>query len=87
MRISSFSIKNYKSFEEPQELQFSAGFNIIVGQNNVGKSALLEALALKFTSKPHTSKLTLPERGMRLNPMSSAEVTFTITRKELKFIL
>ena len=43
MRISSFKIKNYKSFLEPEKITFDKGFNLIIGQNNVGKTALLEA--------------------------------------------
>jgi recombinational DNA repair ATPase RecF len=58
MRICSFKIKNYKSFLEPRELPLEEGFNLIVGQNNVGKTALLEALSLGFIGKPHRSQLT-----------------------------
>ena len=67
MRICSFKIQNYKSFLEPRELTLEEGFNLIVGQNNVGKTALLEALSLQFKSKPHRSQLTAPTPTTAIN--------------------
>lgn len=78
---------NYKSYRDSGELQFSTGFNVLVGQNNAGKSTLLEALGLKFSSKPHKSLLTLPRFTSSVNPVSSAGVVFTVTGEELKDIL
>ena len=46
--IQSFYIKNFKNFEElilPQLKQV----NLIVGKNNVGKSTLLESLAVDLS--------------------------------------
>lgn len=87
MRISSFRIKNYKSFWDSEEVKFSSGFNILVGQNNVGKTALLEALALNFMGKPHKSLLSASRFTAALNPFSSAAVIFTINGTELRDIL
>jgi predicted ATPase len=87
MKISSFKVKNYKSFRNSGWFNFSSGFNVIVGQNNVGKSAILEALGLKFSSKPHRSVLSVPSWGTRLDPASSAELTFTLRASELRRIL
>ncbi len=53
MRIAKIKIRNYKSFRESGELEFTSGFNIIAGQNNTGKTALLEALGLRFNPNPH----------------------------------
>jgi predicted ATPase len=87
MWISSFQIKNYKSFVDSPGLRFAPGINIIVGQNNVGKSALLEAVELRFKSNPHKSRLSVPRRGTTVNPTVVANVTFTITGEELRRIL
>lgn len=46
MRISSFRISNYKSFIDSGEINLSPGFNVIIGQNNVGKTALFHLLKL-----------------------------------------
>lgn len=87
MRISSFRIKNYKSYEDSGELKLGSGFNIIIGQNNVGKTALLEALSLKFSAKPHKSLISIPRPTSSINPMTSADVTLTVSGEELRDIL
>lgn len=87
MRICSFKIQNYKSFLEPREITLQEGFNLIVGQNNVGKTALLEALSLRFTGKPHRTQLTAPSQNSVINPSSSALVKLALSGGELREIL
>jgi predicted ATP-dependent endonuclease of OLD family len=54
MYLSKFRVQNYKSFSNSGEIEFKPGINIIVGQNNSGKTALLEALVIgNVESKPH----------------------------------
>jgi predicted ATP-dependent endonuclease of OLD family len=56
MYLSKFRVENYKSFRDSGEIEFKPGINIIVGQNNSGKTALLEALVIgDVASKPHKS--------------------------------
>ena len=50
MYISNINIKNYRSFEDIS-IDFKDGINIIVGQNNSGKSNLLKALSIVFSNK------------------------------------
>ena len=45
MNIQSLHIKNFKNFED-KKLEFAEGFNLIVGNNGTGKTALLEALSM-----------------------------------------
>lgn len=45
-------IKNYRVFSDFQ-LEFSSGVNIIVGDNDTGKSTLLEAINLALTARLH----------------------------------
>ena len=45
--INSLVIKNFKGFKD-FEVSFNEGMNIIVGNNNVGKSTILEAVHLAF---------------------------------------
>lgn len=84
MYISRFQFGNYKSFLEPGPLGFSQGFNIISGQNNAGKTALLEAIGLTFVGSPHRSLKTVPTRGVVPNQVSWAEVSFTLSPAEVK---
>jgi AAA15 family ATPase/GTPase len=44
MLIKRFRLINYQSFEDSGSLSFSLGFTVIVGKNNAGKTALLEAI-------------------------------------------
>jgi AAA domain, putative AbiEii toxin, Type IV TA system/AAA ATPase domain len=87
MRIERLKLSNYKSFDESPELLFTAGFNVIAGQNNTGKTALLEALSLLFNPIPHRSLKTLPTRVASVDPVSVARVSVTLGREELMSIL
>ena len=83
MYISRFQVGNYKSFFEPAPLDFTPGFNIISGQNNAGKTALLEALGLDFGCNPHRSLRTIPVRGIAPEQLSRADISFTMTPEEI----
>ncbi len=48
MRVTKICIKNFKVFSEPRIFQFD-NTNIIVGNNGVGKSTILDALNLALT--------------------------------------
>jgi predicted ATPase len=74
MWIKSFQVINYKSFEDSGEHQLARRMNVIVGQNNVGKTALLQAIAQKIQNKPHKNSRQL--RGQSLNPVSRTELDF-----------
>lgn len=50
MKIKSISIKNYKCIgAEPVILDFSENIIVLIGENNVGKSSIIEALEHFFT--------------------------------------
>lgn len=87
MKIHSFSVKNYKGFFDSGNISFSEGFNLIFGKNNVGKSALLEALSLQFVGKPHRSVKSIPNPNIPGPQESSVKVTFTVSGQELKELL
>ena len=44
MYFKSLTITNFKSFEGEQKITFSKGINYIVGDNNCGKSTIIDAL-------------------------------------------
>ncbi len=87
MHISTFRVQNYKSFLEPPEIVFQPGFNVIAGQNNVGKTALLEALSLTFAHHPHRSLKTVPAPSASPMPHSSVTVDFVMSGEELADLL
>lgn len=49
MYIEKVKIKNFKCFKDWFEIDFNKGLNIIVGNNEAGKSTLLEAIHLCLT--------------------------------------
>ena len=83
MHISRFQLLNYKSFRDSGVLEFQPGINIIVGANNSGKTALLEALSLSFETSPHRTIETFPQPNSTPNRESVANVTLIFTKAEI----
>jgi len=84
--ISEFSISNHKSFNSPVQLTLKPGVNLIVGKNNSGKSALLEALSMSVAPVPHRSF----QHGEELSGTDipgAAEARFVVTAAELAEIV
>src|SRR5882762_5720469 len=82
MYFNDFRIFNYKSYRDSGLIAISSGFNVFVGKNNGGKTALLEALSLPtFNSKPHRHS-GIP-RGQPINPHSAVEYTVTLSPLDL----
>jgi len=87
MNIRQLKIYNYKSFLKSDIIEFSHGFNVIAGQNNVGKTALLEAASLNFPSKPHLSLITKPHTSTATTPSSQASLVVSLSGEELYNLL
>ncbi|MDI1478228.1 AAA family ATPase [Polyangium sp. y55x31] len=87
MHIASIQITNYKSYRESSELKLTTGINIITGQNNAGKTALLEALSLSISDKPHRSLATVPQVGKASSTPSALRVSFRIDQDELRALV
>lgn len=87
MVISSIEINNFKGFRASGKIVLTEGFNVVVGQNNVGKTALLEALTLQVSNKPHRSSETIPYQGAPHSNASTFELTFAVEGNELASLL
>jgi predicted ATPase len=83
MHISRFQLLNYKSFRDSGVLEFQPGINIIVGANNAGKTALLEALSLNFENNPHRSLKTEQD----FNSDSCAKVSLVADKSAIEEVL
>lgn len=83
MYFSNVRIKNYKGYRDSIRLDLDTGINVIVGKNNSGKTALLEALSLGFAANPHRSVLTMPTASRIPLPTSVVDFTFNLTRDEV----
>ncbi|WP_175425516.1 AAA family ATPase [Trinickia violacea] len=84
MRIASFRVQNYKCFVDTGEIKLTPGFNVFIGRNDAGKSALMEALSLRHTHNPHRSLETV--RTPTSEPPSSAptSVAYDLSPEELR---
>lgn len=87
MYISRYQIKNYMGFLDIPALSLSSGMNLVIGENNVGKSSLLESLRLRFTSRPHLSLSTVPHAGAIVSKKSEATVEICTNGEELKNLI
>ena len=87
MYISKIRVKNYKSFRDSKDIEFKKGINIIIGQNNAGKTALLEVVELNFGNNPHKSEKSISERDQTLaERFSTASASLTLETDDLKYI-
>ncbi len=75
---------NYKSFSDSGDLKFSRGINILIGPNNSGKTALLQALSLETSNKPHLSESRKPTRESLPSPVSEKIISITLSPDELR---
>ncbi len=83
MRIVNFKVENYKSYNSSEEVIFLPGFNVIIGKNNSGKSALLQALSIRTLSgQGHRSLQTLPSRNTPIPSNAKIEVEFQFEAQE-----
>lgn len=87
MLISLFQLLNYKSHLDSGKIRLFPGINIIVGQNNSGKSALIEGLGLQFGNKPYRDSTRVLTAPRQREQESSAIVHFTVKKDELWEIL
>jgi AAA domain len=86
MRILNFKVLNYKSFGDSDTGGSGAltpGINVIIGQNNSGKTALLEAITQRIRAVPHRSVRTHPTSESRPQIVISATLTVQFDRQEL----
>ncbi len=87
MYISKFQIENYKSFLSSQVIKLTSGFNMVVGQNDVGKTALVEALGLQIINKPHRSLTTVPRPTTLISNVTKVRLAFQLEKKETEDLL
>jgi DNA repair exonuclease SbcCD ATPase subunit len=86
MIIRSVRLINYKCFDDSGDITFGEKLNLIVGQNNSGKTTLFGSLDLqRFTNKAHRD-LAQDPRDI-LDPISRLEMEISLSGKELYRIL
>lgn len=80
MRLRKIRVKNFQSFSDSGEINFADGFNLIIGQNNAGKSALLRAMLPSLPDDRHRT----PDRWETFRmPEPTVELTVEATGVEI----
>jgi hypothetical protein len=86
MITRSIRISNYKSFDDSGVIVFGDRMNLVIGQNNSGKSSLLECFdRQRFSNKPHRDQTQCA--GELLNGMPLIEMGFSCSGSELHRIM
>jgi len=63
MHLHQLNIENYKCFYDKVSLNFEPGFNILLGANSSGKTAVLDAIDPNGSRFPHRSALNSTYEG------------------------
>src|SRR5579863_10395345 len=82
MWIKSFSIQNLKCFGNTGNHQLDKHVNVVVGQNNAGKTTLLRSLSQDFQCNLHKSSAL--KRGDPVNPISVLDIHFVASGSEVR---
>ena len=87
MIIKNLQINKYKSIRKPVFLNFS-GLNIFIGQNNCGKSNILDAIEFIFDKKKDKTNLFYPNSDIKLKlEFSKEDQKKYVLEKNLEIIL
>jgi predicted ATPase len=82
MYIKSFHLKNFKSFGDSGKHKLDQHINVVVGQNNTGKTALLQAISYQLTPVPH--KNSRLRREDMPDPRSTYDFEFVLSGQEFR---
>jgi predicted ATPase len=84
VQLDWFHVSNFKSYLDSGRLPLTSGMTVVVGRNSAGKSALLDALGLRFMGRPHRSLKSLPHPGDAEDPVSRVHLQARCPGPELK---
>jgi putative ATP-dependent endonuclease of OLD family len=66
--LKKISIKNFRIFNnEGIEVIFNKGVNAIIGENNIGKSALIDAIRIVFSTVPYNKDIYFTKSDFYIN--------------------
>jgi predicted ATPase len=84
MYITRIVLTNYRSFFKPTEISLQPGMNLLLGENNSGKSTILEALSLNTVSyQPHLSTETKPSPFSTLQSTQRLSMEVCVDKHDL----
>jgi predicted ATPase len=83
MKIKRIRVRNYKGYNDSGVIELSDNFNVVVGQNNVGKTAFLESFRFGKT-EPHPHRSERFAEGVHRPPKAVFEADFHFSEMDLK---
>lgn len=84
MYIKKIVLANYRSFDVETELSLAPGMNLLLGENNSGKSSVLQALTLDTLSyEPHLSLATKPSSFTQIDTEQRVGMELSIGKSEI----
>lgn len=83
MKISKIRVQNYKGFVDSGDVVLPSGFNLIVGQNNSGKTAMLEAATARFKGNANRNPRKTDKEIMSPSP-SVVSLAISLSGGELE---
>lgn len=86
MYLSKIGIKNFRCFDaDGVEVRFQPGINVIIGENNTGKSAVIDALRIAFSLGPGTREVSMRPQDFHKLPDGSVakEISLDLYFSEL----
>jgi len=86
MKLARMRIQNAWCFLDTDYLSFAPGMTIVVGQNNVGKTALLSAIKFDYTTPAHRSVANTPSRSAQ-PPQPQVTIEITGVGSEIDLLL
>ncbi|WP_298785417.1 ATP-dependent endonuclease [uncultured Marinococcus sp.] len=78
MYISKLIIENFRTFNKKTEIEFHEGTNVIIGQNNSGKTSVIKALQILFDTNK-SNKMTIDDFNRNINIEDFKEIPPKIT--------
>ena len=81
MRLIKARVVGFQSFSDTGDVEFAGGINLVIGQNNAGKSALLRALLGSLPDDRHRT----PARGEAFRlPLPVVTLTIDVSGTEIR---
>lgn len=77
MYLEKLKIRNFRNFED-LAIEFREGLNVIIGENNTGKSAIIDALRLAFCIGDEQRDIYLSETDFHINNNGEQSSTIDI---------
>lgn len=84
MYISTLKLLNFRSFKGEQEFHFTDGKNFVVGNNNVGKTTIFEAVDFLFNDLKRNQEIDYLINNESKNKEMYVMITFSDLSDEIK---